>query len=737
MATLTGMDGAARYRGCQYKTRAYLTNGRNALRVYDGTTWYRAGIEVFQFTPGVSGAASGKMIGRYRYILQPINANHTTPNGRPVAGMPTFMSAEYNAGATATYSSGETLTIAGIPATHPNSQVTHWAIYRNKGSAYNPSSPIEGQDFYYVDKIAIGTTTYSDNLPDNQLPQNDTLRFPQMPPQGLKNVIEFGSRLFSFGYDPITVGTVTKSTVTISTGTAANNVLTVTTSTAHGLAIGQYVLINTGKPEWDGPRQVITVASTTQFTCASWNDNQAYTTASIAAGTLEYMRFTLPLPDGVPGLWINLPDGNDYRVWALNDNLTMVLDRPYSTGGALSAAAYTIFHKEWEVMVHEFEEPEAAGPIAYAYRWTREVPGQQPARAGIVWNGVLLIFTPQDIYAINGKDPDISNITITPEPLYKGLGCVGMDALDYIEDEVYFMSRRGPAMMKAGGAPQLIGRELRTDWLDSLNSADQQYCTVGCEGRYVYFDYPAATGDVECSLSWRYDRYTGDWYQERYKHAAFYVRADAGDGKFSLYYAQGTRIFQPNVGTFDETTAKYTGTATGGTTTSLTNSGAAFPTASGGLVEAYIHLFNAAGVYQASRRIVGNTATVITWSATGAGGGTVITPAAGWTYKIGNVWWYWFTKLLQDPGHMSKVSRITALFDGYPLAGQAATANLTISEYVDGVVTAAPQKISNDTPHGDYEMNISDHDLQLKLESDDGAIIRGVELDVLAKGLKG
>lgn len=724
MATLIGMDGAARYRGVQYKTRAYLTNGRNALRVYDGTTWYRAGIEQYLFVPTVASNGAGNLTGRYRYMVQPVNTLHTTPLGRPIAGLPSFMSAELNLNA-------QQAQLTGIPSSHPNSQVNFWNIYRNKGGSFNPAAPIEGQDFYYVGQVAVGTTSFNDNVADNQLALNDNLRYNQMIPQGLKNTIVFGDRVFSFGYDPLTNGNVTKTTINISSGTAANNVLDITCGSAHGLSVGQYVLINTGKSEWDGPRQVTAVVSTTEFKCVSWNDNQTFTTASVSSGTIEFMRFSQAVPDGVAGLWINLPDGNDYRVWYRNSAFQCVLDRPYS-GATLSNGAFTIYHKEWEVMVHEFEDPEAAGPIAYAYRWTREVPGLQPARAGIVWSGRLLIFTPYDIYAIDGKDPDISNITITPEPIYKGLGCVGMDAVDYVEQEVYFMSNRGPAVMIAGGPPQLIGQTLLTDWLDTLNSADRQVCTVGCEGRYVYFDFPAATGDTENSLCWRYDRYFQEWHKERYKHTAFYFRSDAGDGKLQLYYAQGASIFQPNSGTFDETTQVYSGTATAGSTLSLTDSGANFPTANGGLVEAYVHLFDATGTYQASRRIVSNGATSVTWSASGAGGGTVSTPAAGWTYKIGNIWWYWYTRKWQNPPTSKRDLTAYVLFDNYVDANATTIPTCGVTEYRNGKI--GKLQIANlNEAQKTFDVNARNNDFQLKVESQDGAVIRAISDDAAVK----
>lgn len=722
-----------RYRGAQYKTLGYFFNGRNAMRTFDGALYTLCGINgpgtsFGRFTPSISSGAGGVLLGRYRYFVQPCNSKHFNPRGRPVVGIPSRISPEYNA-------VNATVTVQNIPSTHADPQVDYWLIYRSKAGTFNDGSAPEGQDFYYVDRVPMGTTSYNDNTPDANLPQQDTLRFNQNIPMTFKQGVIFGDRMFGFGFDPIATGTVSKATNTITFKSRTSNVNLITTSGAHGYAVGQYVTVVTGSIDlqFDGCYQVKTTPSGTTFT---YDKDGADIGNTAETGTVEVLNFTsVTIPDGVVGCWFKAATdtaGNQYRIYGVNSASQVAIDRGFS--GALAGAAFYIYRDAWEILISEFEDMQAWGPDGYGVVYKREVPGRDPAVCGLVWNGMLLVFSTQNIYAITGKDPDITNVQISAEPVYKGLGTVGTDAVDTVEGEIYFLDRQGPAVLAGGAAPQLMGKNLLTDWITNLNATDLGLAVVGCDGRYVYFSVPKTTGDSENGKSFRYDRYLDAWNEERFMHPSGYVHDDGDNGTPGLFFMQGGSLFQPNSGTTDVVAQVYSGAATSGDTLSLADTGAVFPTASGGMVEAYVHLWDATGAYQGSRRIATNTGTGLTWASTGAGGGALGSPvAAGWTYKIGIIWWYWVTKKYQSPTKDKRDLNAYVLFDGYPAPGAAVTGSVTATEIIDGQQAANSQTVSNDEPQKPLDLNARNADLQLRIESQDGAVIRGVGIDSAVK----
>lgn len=93
-----------------------------------------------------------------------------------------------------------------------------------------------------------------------------------------------------------------------------------------------------------------------------------------------------------------------------------------------------------------------------------------------------------------------------------------------------------------------------------------------------------------------------------------------------------------------------TGTITNATTSSLTDSTAAFYTTSDGLVGMPVMVQGPDGSRQ-WRRILSNTGTAITIDTT-AGTPWSVTPAAGWRYAVGGIDWFWRTPWLDfgQPG---------------------------------------------------------------------------------------
>lgn len=204
MGGITGLATNVVYRGEQYNNRAYVWNGRNRMRKYDGENWRNSGIVEAAFTPTVAVQGTG-LSGTYKYLVVPVNENHRTFGAKFVAGQP--MSS-----ATITVNN-QGVRVGNIPATADDAQVTHWHIFRNKDGFYDTNVEDEVQDFWKVASIAVGTTTYDDTTADDALTPIDTSFRHTFPPTFKYGAI-YGERLFGGGFDPITTGTATVNATT-------------------------------------------------------------------------------------------------------------------------------------------------------------------------------------------------------------------------------------------------------------------------------------------------------------------------------------------------------------------------------------------------------------------------------------------------------------------------------------------------------------------------------------------
>lgn len=82
------------------------------------------------------------------------------------------------------------------------------------------------------------------------------------------------------------------------------------------------------------------------------------------------------------------------------------------------------------------------------------------------------------------------------------------------------------------------------------------------------------------------------------------------------------------------------GTITGVTTTTITDSTALFLTAGDGQKDTYVSLYDTYGVLQEKQKISSNTATVLTVDSA-----FTSSPQVGWSYYIGDISWYWKSKV--------------------------------------------------------------------------------------------
>jgi hypothetical protein len=500
------------------------------------------------------------------------------------------------------------------------------------------------QDFYYVGAVAVGVTTFTDDVPDENVDGGQVVRFNQAVPACFKLGVMFGERMFGFGFDPITTGTAT---------------------------------VN------------------------------ADPTLIDFAGVV--------IPDGVAGCWFQKAgEAKLYRIKAWVSGTQIQLENAFTE--ALAGEAYKIFRYEWEIPFSEFGDVEAAGPAGEAYRWRREVPGKRGAVVGVALGERLYVFTLEDMYAIYGKGEAATDVHITPDPVYAGLGCVGTDALCAIDNQVFFLSLRGPAMFDGVNPPKLIGEKLGTDWLTGLAPDKLALAAVGTDGRCVWFAIPAV-GESENSKVWRYDRSTDAWFEERWTYPAFYLRDRDAEGNPALMYAQGHYVVQTEKGTRDlAPSGLVAGTVDSSTTTSLTTAAGVthFYTTGGGLAEAVVHVFSAAGVLKGSRRITSSTDHTLNWSATGVGGGN-LTTVKGDTFLVGPVWWWWKTRTWEVP---AQVKQSVDLHVG--VENPAAAVMLRKTEFVDNAAETASQPLLANRAATKWPVNRRDCTVAFKVENREG-----------------
>ena len=364
-------------------------------------------------------------------------------------------------------------------------------------------------------------------------------------------------------------------------------------------------------------------------------------TATVNTNTTLIDFSGVSLPDGVVGATFR-KDSDDagYEIVARISTTQIALDRPFS--GAMSAATYSISRDGSEIWFSEWDNFDSWGPRSEARRNRLFAGGpgsSEEITAGAVFNGFAYIFTRENIYRVVGKGLSATEISMSPTPVVEGIGCVGPDALWVDGGVAYFTDFSGFYAFDGSSAPVNLSKDkIKTTFLDDLAATQLEICATGSDGRVVEFAVPRS-GQTENDYVYAFDLKTGTWWPIEHVHPLFYFRDRDENGKDALFYAQGKRIFQAWRGTNDGApSGTLTGTITSTTTTTATDSTAAFYTTSSGLLECYVHFFDpTTHAHKGSRRISSNTATALTWSSSGAGGGT-LTLAAGDRYHVAPVY---------------------------------------------------------------------------------------------------
>lgn len=433
---------------------------------------------------------------------------------------------------------------------------------------------------------------------------------------------------------------------------------------------------------------------------------------------------TVNLADGIRGAWFQADgDVNRYRIITVPGATQIKLDRAFV--GGLAAGQYAIYRYPWEIYFSEFEDVEAWGPDGEGLRFMISVPGQQAVTGLCEWQGVLLVFTRDKIYAITGKGPNLTDVRLLPDAIFNGLGALSHDSIVRVENDVFFMSSRGPCAMVAGAAPQLVGVILNTDWLDKLTTGNQVLACSGTDDRDVYFAVPDALNHVQNSKMFRYERYTQTWWEETGACPMAFMRCDTDYGAQNvLYYLCNHQAVRVNSGVLDITAVAYTGVPTSSTANTVTNSAAAFDST---VIGAVVRLYTGGsrGKLVASRLITGASGTVLVW------GVDTNFPLSGDVddafdyYEVGTVAWQWLSKTFEVPGKLNTVDFVHVTFD----AKVSATVTLQKTDVVDGVESSAVDYATTLAKAVKRPAEKVNRDYAVRVGSRTGAVIRHVSVE--------
>jgi hypothetical protein len=200
--TLEGMWPDTRVRFIRYHDQVYQFNGLNRMRAFTGEDWRYAGITPPATAPTVATSPAGtELSGDYLYYITAANTRVRVGDLRYVESLPVA--------ATSTVSPLGERVVVTLPASHPDPQVTHWIIYRNKNGYYDTNVDDEEQDFFKVAEVPIGTTTYTDTTADDLLEPFPVLSFKNEVPPVFKYGAIYDNRFYGCGMDEFTAGSVT------------------------------------------------------------------------------------------------------------------------------------------------------------------------------------------------------------------------------------------------------------------------------------------------------------------------------------------------------------------------------------------------------------------------------------------------------------------------------------------------------------------------------------------------
>jgi hypothetical protein len=227
------------------------------------------------------------------------------------------------------------------------------------------------------------------------------------------------------------------------------------------------------------------------------------------------------------------------------------------------------------------------------------------------------------------------------QPLAAGVGCVQHATIAASHNAVYFLAEGGvyrlPLPLGAGAPEALMGPEWRSFFAaftdDDFESCSGAWDPIG--RRYVL---GMRLDDEAMCLVWTAS--TEAWALWNADVGGFAYLS--GGGENGLYCGWRNCLALLDGSTYDGAAAAYSGTLTGATSTTLTDSAATWPAASSSpngdtlLLNVVVTVMDSTGGNVQSRTIIYNTGTVLTVDSA-----WTVTPSAGWRYMLGAIEGRW------------------------------------------------------------------------------------------------
>lgn len=248
-------------------------------------------------------------------------------------------------------------------------------------------------------------------------------------------------------------------------------------------------------------------------------------------------------------------------------------------------------------------------------------------------------------------------------PIAARRGCFNQNCIRFVDGRVYGMDYFGIWRMSPGGEPQEIGTSLAHEWKsNSLNlKMVENFRIDWCPFNRLLYFYICQGTDTYPRMAYVFDLMRNDWAGGRARlvsgTSAGCELPDSGGRLRHCFYTEAVNSASAyqwmdgigKSGGAHPDCSPLNGTVTSGGSTTLTCSGASFPTAGEALNGVEVTKITSAGVEE-SKVIVSNTGTVLTVNSA-----WTTNPVAGDTFRIGPLVAKWRTgRLFAQVGHRKK-----------------------------------------------------------------------------------
>ena len=354
--------------------------------------------------------------------------------------------------------------------------------------------------------------------------------------------------------------------------------------------------------------------------------------------------------------------------------------------------------------VLRWSEPVIPGNPATAEAWGAALPGGLENELIIGSDGEPLVagvgLGPSGCLICKERSMYFLNYRVRPNIVPKGdgqlvqmralRGALGPLAIRAIEGHVYGMDAYGVWRLSPGGEPEEIGQALQGDW-KTLNFSNRDNFHVGFDPlwRVAYF-FVCSAGETYPKKAYLWDVDGERWIGTRTWPYGVTSTANLPDGNGAVrmgFFSEAVGS-SPSYFWFDNIGASLgagpsepnlTGAVTGGSSTTLQNSGAAWTTSGEKLKGLPVTLIRAADGSEETQLITDNTGTQLT---TNAFSGTA--PTAGDTYIIGALPSSWKTGRIDCGDPTRKKSFVGVWIE---LRYVASTVPVKIRAFYDGSAT--------------------------------------------------